>query len=216
MWLLRSALDASSPTYGFLPELFEKKQEHESHRRHRHCNVCVDKYIFDVKNVKKPRWEKQHCVENSAKKALFKITIFTFEPGMCCFHPVLFFYCGSLLCLRVMARYGEGFKCLKWTIGERQVLASSECLPSQNGGRSPWLLFASCPKQLEAAPALREGSHSAHCKGHCSQEPPCPRAGRHPPAWLLSLTYHPHARTQWGRKKPLLFLVTPWSRPFLR
>lgn len=43
----------------FLPKLFKKKQEHENYRgRHRHHHIYVDKYVFDVKNVKKPRWEK--------------------------------------------------------------------------------------------------------------------------------------------------------------
>lgn len=121
-----------------------------------------------------------------------------------------------LLCLRVMARYGEEFKCLKWTIGGTQVLASSESLPNQYGGRSPWPLSTFHPNQLKGASALREGSHLAHCVGHHFQERPYPTTVRHPLAWPLSLPCHPHAQTQRGRKKSLLFLVAPWSRPFLR
>lgn len=96
MWEPFSALSTFSPTNGFLLKLFGKKQEHESYsRRLSLCHICVDKYIFDVKNVEKPKREKQRCVENSAKKGSFVMTIFTCELGMRVvrFCLILFFYC---------------------------------------------------------------------------------------------------------------------------
>lgn len=111
-----------------------------------------------------------------------------------CLHPIRFFYCGSLFCSRVKARYGGGFRCLKWNRCGTEMLASPESLPGQNGGKSPQLLAVPHPSQPGAAPALREGSCSAHCGGTPFPKPACPEVGR-----LLSLTCHPHVQTEPGR-----------------
>lgn len=94
--------------------------------------------------------------------------------------PLLQFF---IFCSRVKATYGEGFRCPKWTLGGTKV--------------SHWSLVSHCPSpKLVRSCFCRERREPLRgCAGHCPQGPPCPEAGRHPLAQLLSLRCHPRLQT---------------------
>lgn len=139
------------------------------------------------------------------------MTIFTCEPGMrvVCFCLILFFYCKySVLLFQTLweLRPDMGQDLDAWS-------GSSECLPGQNGGRSPWLPTVSCPSQWEL---LLPGERATQV---CSATLQGILFPRHSVSWSQQASSGPavvtHVPTSCGNaaeERPLLYLAPPWLK----